>query len=475
MIEFFRKIKARPLEYLVKAIHPVLWVRRIAYHYINVRRYPRRRRETVECIRVFDALNKMNGGNFQDLKESRNYKLLRILQYASKHTPFYRNLFQQAGFDPSNLKDFGKIPFLNKATIRNHWNELISDEIDSMDTYRMNTGGSTGEPLEFMVARFAGLIDRVHQEFVYRMSMHYKPGDLIVAFDGSTVPPESLDSNIYWVVTSDRDIPYGRLSYSSLYLTAQTIPYYIKNILDIKPSILRGYPSFFNDIAEYILENSISIPFQIKGIQLTAENVYDWQIENIQKAFNTQVFMQYGHSEVCVYGYTFDNTHEYYCSPLYGFTEVLSDDGKHVNQGEVGEVVVTSFYNFAMPFIRYRTGDLALYNGDIDGIVRLGKIIGRTQDFIYKKNREKVALTALIFGQHYRSFRNIKKWQLQQDIPGKVKVRIIKDDGFLAENEKEIRGKFKDICDVDAEFEYVEAMTLTPRGKFRFLIQNVKS
>ena len=304
--------------------------------------------------------------------------------------------------------------------------------------------------------------------------MRYQPGDMIVAFDGSSVRAKLLDADIYWVATSNEDIPYGRLSYSSLYLREETVSYYVRHMLDTAPSILRGYPSFLNDIAEYISEKGISIPFHIKGVQLTAENAYDWQIENMRRPFNTKVFLQYGHSEVCVYGYTFDDTCEYYCSPFYGLTEVLGEDGKHVNTGEVGEVVVTGFYNSAMPFIRYRTGDLALFNGETDGIVRLGKIVGRAQDYILTEDGERISLTALIIGQHYRAFKNIQKSQLLQDIPGRVKVRIVKGEGFSVEDELEIRDKFKGICDVDTEFEYVDYIPLTPRGKFRFLVQNIR-
>lgn len=467
-MKLIERIKAKPLEYAVKAFNPFWWAR-------YVKMYPHRKLAIKESQQVLEMLSKMNKGTFKNTDSYRNGKLLQILQYAGEHCPYYRDNFKQAGFTPSALDGFDTLPLLDKSIIRGHRNSLISDEIDSMDFRTMNTGGSTGEPLEFIVSPIAGMIDTVHQEFVYRITMQYQPGDLIVAFDGSSVPAKSLDAHKYWTATSNHDIPYGRLSYSSLYLRAETIPYYIQHIMETKPSIFRGYPSFINDIAQYILEKGISIPFQIKGVQLTAENAYDWQIENIRKAFNTEVFLQYGHSEVCVYGYTFDNTYEYCCSPFYGLTEVLGDDGIHVKTGDVGEVVVTGFYNFAMPFIRYRTGDLAVFNGDVDGVVRLGKIVGRTQDFIITNKGEKVALTALIFGQHYRAFGNIQKWQLQQDIPGKVIVRIIKEKDFSEENEIEIRTKFKDICTVDTIFEYVDLIPLSPRGKFKFLIQNVKA
>jgi len=403
----------------------------------------------------------------------RHQKLSEILAYAYQHCRYYKNLFEQFELDPKGLRNFKRLPLLDKAIIRSHRNDIISDEINHLDFYTMNTGGSTGEPLEFPVSSIAGKIDGVHQEFQYRI-IGYEPGDKVVAFDGSSVPENLRQNHVYWIETGPNDIPYGRLSYSSLYLTKETAPFYVKHILDYKPSILRGYPSFLNDIATHILNNNISIPFHIKGVELTAENAYDWQIENIKKAFDTNVFFQYGHSEVSVFGYTVDDTYEYFCSPFYGLTEVLDSEGMQVNKGEIGEIVVTGFYNFALPFIRYRTGDLAVFNGDENGIVRLGKIIGRTQDYIYTKDRERVALTALIFGQHYHAFGNIQKWQLVQNVPGKVVIKIIKGEGFSNEDEEEIRNKFKGICNIATDFDFVDSIPLTKRGKFKFLVQNIE-
>jgi phenylacetate-CoA ligase len=304
--------------------------------------------------------------------------------------------------------------------------------------------------------------------------MGYNPGDVIVAFDGSSVPEELRRNHVYWVKTGPGDIPYGRLSYSSLYMTRETMPYYVQHVLHCRPSILRGYPSFIADIADYILKNNISIPFSIKGVELTAENAYDWQVEKIKKAFRARVFFQYGHSEVSVFGYTFDDTYEYHCSPFYGYTEVLDSDRIHVKKGEIGEIVVTGFYNRAFPFVRYRTGDLAVFGGDEEGVVRLKKIIGRTQDYIYRRDGQRVALTALVFGQHYHAFRNMLKWQIVQGIPGRVEIRIVRGEGFSSDDEKEIRRRFKDICDVDVDFEFVDSIALTSRGKFKFLVQNIE-
>jgi phenylacetate-CoA ligase len=61
--------------------------------------------------------------------------------------------------------------------------------------------------------------------------------------------------------------------------------------------------------------------------------------------------------------------------------EVLDDHGQLVSDGEVGEIVATTFGVEAMPLIRYRTGDCAaLFSAPCDcgrTTSRLGPIVGR--------------------------------------------------------------------------------------------------
>jgi phenylacetate-CoA ligase len=300
--------------------------------------------------------------------------------------------------------------------------------------------------------------------------MGYQKNDKIFTFDGVAIPPSFMAKNKFWKVTSRNDLPYGSLHYSSLYLTNKNIKYYVDHFLNNKPSIIRGYPSFIHTIAEYLNKNNIELNFKLKGVQLTAENIFEWQIEDIKNAFNTNVYLQYGHSEMSVFAYTIDETYEYYCSPFYGFTEIIGQNGKHVDEDELGEIVVTSFYNTALPFIRYKTGDMAIYGGNEQGIVKLKSIEGRKQDFVYKKDKEKVSITAIIFGQHYKAFKNIVKWQIQQSVPGKINIKILRGKNFSEDDKKEIIDKFKSTADIEAQIHFVDNIELTKRGKFRFVV-----
>lgn len=430
--------------------------------------------EIKESNVVKDMLEDLENYSESFIQNYQKNKLINLLKYSYFHTEYYRDLFLKHGILIDGMENFKNIPFLDKDTIRKNKQKIISDETSMKNFYKMNTGGSTGEPLEFIVSSLAGLVDKVHQEYQYNL-MGVGRGDLIIAFDGSTVPEKLRKKNVYWIKRQHKNsMPYGSVSFSSLYLTDYNINYYIDHLFKLKPAILRGYPSFISELAEYILENHIEVNFNIKGIQLTSEMVYEFQVTNICKAFKTKVYMQYGHSEVSIFAYTLDDSMKYYCSPFYGYTEVINESSDHVKEGEIGEIVVTGFNNYMMPFIRYRTGDLAVYGGQKNGLVCLERIEGRTQDFVYGLRGKKTALTALIFGQHYSSFKNIKKWQLVQNKLGLLDIKIIPNSSFNEMDKLEIVSKFRNIANIEVEFDYVSEIETTNRGKQKFLIQNIK-
>lgn len=415
-------------------------------------------------------LAKYHTGLKYDFQSINQRRLIRIMEYAYQHSSYYSRLFDESSVNTNELLlNWDNVPFLDKDIIRKEKENILALPRSKDYIGFVTTGGSTGQPLGFHTL---GGCDAEHQEFLFRI-IGYKPGDKILAMDGTVIPNDLLGENIFWVTKNESNLPYGSMALSSQYLSSVNIQHYVNFLNDFKPNIIRGYPSFISDIANYILRNNIKIAFEVKGVELTSESFYEYQIVNIRKAFNTRVFNQYGHAEASVFGYSIDASLLTYCSPLYGYTEVIGVDNKHVESGEIGEIVVTGFTNYAMPFIRYRTGDLALYDGEENGIVRLKQIYGRTQDYIYSKNMEKILLTAIIFARHYKAFANINRWQIIQNTPGKITFLIVKLPSFSIEDQNELSNNFQRIANIKSEFEYVDKIPLTPRGKSKFLIQNI--
>lgn len=415
-----------------------------------------------------------NGKNIsRQIKSFQEKKLIELCKFAYENNDYYKEIFQKANLDLNSLRNFNKIPTLDRKTIREFGDRLTVRKLKPWQNYEIHTGGSTGEPLRVLLSPKCGIIDDIHQEFLYRL-IGYRDGDGFITFGGTEVPSELIENNIFWIDKNSKR-PFGKKKYSAFYLSDKNIPLYLANFIKTKPDLILSYPSVIYEIARYMNREHIRITFKIKGIILTAERAFDWQIREIRKAFRAKIYFEYGHSEVCVFAYTPANSRKYLCSPFYGFTEVLDDQDKQVKKGSAGEVVVTSFYNYAMPLIRYRTGDIAIYGGIKKGVVCLDKVQGRSQDYIYGADGNKVALNALIFGQHYRAFRNIKKWQIIQSRKGSVVIKIVPDKYFGQKDKLEIRKKFLDLANTKAVFKYLNSIPLSKRGKFLLLIQKIKT
>lgn len=395
--------------------------------------------------------------------------LFAILNYAKENVPYYRTLLKDIHLEKKNIIHILKeLPLLTKEIIRKEGNNMNSVEFEKVFSYWMNTGGSTGEPLRFPASKN---FEHVHARCLYTV-MGGNKKDIIASIDGSRIANELLEKHIFWKQGTE-NFPYGSIHLSTLYMSDRNMNFYIQQLNSVKPALMRGYPSGFENIAKYLIANNIDLKFIPKGIYLTSEFFDSATIELLNKAFKCPVFGQYGHAEVSVYAFTLANSLEYICSPLYGYTEILDENGNHVKENESGEVVVTGFSNKSMPFIRYKTGDIAVYGGTKNGVIKLKALQGRSVDYIVNATNKKIFLTGLIFGGHLKSFEKIKFWQIEQDVPGCIVIRIVKDLGYAAMYEKELIQLFESV-EVKPELIYVDEIPLTLRGKRKFLIQNIR-
>ena len=154
-----------------------------------------------------------------------------------------------------------------------------------------------------------------------------------------------------------------------------------------------------------------------------------------------------------------------------------SDDRPVVDGGKCGEIIATGFNNFAFPFIRYNTMDLAVpYNGKCScgrNYPLIRRIEGRTQELIITRTGRLISMTAI--NMHSDVFDNVKQFQFYQDKKGEVIFNIVRrqayserDAGYIC---RELSKKLGE--DIDITIEYVENIPRTRSGKYRFLIQKI--
>lgn len=425
----------------------------------NIRKIPFWTDYYIQDLWMRYKLSKLNNKDADFTKEEQ-HQLRRMLRYWEKASPEFYSFYKI-----SNTQNLEEYPLISKEDMRSH-PEIFQTKYKAwIEHHNATTGGSTGTPFGFEISANH---DPIHQEFLWKL-MGFQKGDKIICINGKEISREKTEKNIYYNEMSSTQLPYGGYALSVLYLKENTVNYYLEFIKKIRPAYLRGYPSAIYRLAQYVKQFHVAFDFIIKGIQLTSETVFEYQIDFIEQIFKTKVYLEYGHNEAAVFAYTYDKSHKYRCSPLYGHVEVLNKNGQHVKIGETGEVVVTSYSNFAMPFIRYKTGDLAEYGGTKGSVVILNKVWGRAQETIYSYSKRPVLLTG--WSYHYHAFLHIRKWKLIQKEYGKVIICIVKTPEYTDEDEKEIRYSYKQNAGVDIEFVYMDDIELTRSGKSIFLDQ----
>lgn len=388
----------------------------------------------------------------------------KILNYTSSNVKYYKKI---------SSPDLKLFPVTSKSLFQSeNENDFLSRYFPLMARYRMNTGGSTGEPFHFYVGTQAGYIDNIHQECQH-IKAGFTDGDKIYTINGFMPDELDIKNNKFWRERKNKkQMPFGSKEFSSHFLNKKNIKYFLDELKQNPPNFIRSYPSSMCDLTSLLIELGFeSKPFNLKGIQLTSESISPQQEKAIQDYWGNIIYYQYGHSEASVIASKHPNENFYSFSPLYGHVEILDDTGNHVNQGEEGRIVVTSYHNYARPFIRYDTGDLAIYKDSDNGVVKAYKIIGRAQDYVIDKNHNELSVTALVFGQHFSAFKNIIAWQIENQEAGKLVVNIVKGQSFNSDDEFEIKTKLSFENRFNVQINYVNEIKKTVNGKHKLIVR----
>jgi phenylacetate-CoA ligase len=179
----------------------------------------------------------------------------------------------------------------------------------------------------------------------------------------------------------------------------------LEMIARVQPTAIVAVPSFLRVIAEkaretgFDLKNSpvtkaicIGEPVRDRTFALNASG------RAVASAWGAKVYATYGVTELANSLCECDAGQGGHLHEDQLHLEVLDDDGKPVAEGEIGEVVATTFGVEAMPLIRYRTGDCAAVFSEPCACgrktLRIGPIVGRKQQKLKIKGAS-VFLSAL--------------------------------------------------------------------------------
>ena len=397
-------------------------------------------------------------------------RIQQVVRYAYEHVPYYRERYQREDIHPEDIKsikDFQALPFLTKEEVNNHLDALVSPPFRAR-LHSNETGGSTGQPMRFFVEDSFWWWNAA-LEFRGRGWYGVREGDKIA-----------------WVWGAIRDMPSWswakrlragimRQRYLNAFsMTEAKMRAFANMLVRWQPVMFRAYASALSLFARYIKEQEIT-GIHPRLIETTAEKVTDSQRRLLEAVFQCPVADCYSSRELGTIAYQCRAGSLHVCETCY--LEIIAGD-QVVPTGQMGEVVVTSLHQFAMPFIRYKIGDMGIYEaGQCScgrGLPVLREVVGRVSDFLVTVDGQFVH--SAFFEYVFQVKPEVVHYQVYQPDREHLVVRLVcrqsVDSAWLEGVRSELRARFGEAMQISLQV--VDDIELTPAGKYRFVISEVK-
>ena len=397
------------------------------------------------------------------IKALREERLRRFVYHAATTVPFYREQFADHGIDPNSIRsldDLSQLPVLDKATVQARCVDLLSESVLPRNRRLAHTSGTTGGGLRFYVT--TGSIQQQWATWWRYRRWHQLDLDVWCGyFGGRSVVPLAQQRPPYWRY----NIPGRQILFSGYHMSPGTMGYYVDEIRRAKPAWLHGYPSLLALLAGYLLDRGERLGFALRWITVAAENLLPQQAGLIEEALGVAPIQHYGMAEGVA------NISQCPHNKLH-----VDDDFSAVefleNNGGGYRVVGTNFSNPAFPLLRYDVGDLVHLDSQPCPCGRPGRVVssvdGRQEDYIELKNGARLGRMDHIF----KDLINIREAQIFQDVPGMVVVRVVRGDGYEAQDERRLLQEFRQRVGDQAEIrvDYVDRLPRSKTGKLRFVV-----
>lgn len=408
--------------------------------------------------------------SLEALLQIQDEKLVDLFNHAKTNSKFYNNLFKGINLELGNATNGLKLlPIIDKEILRKNIEDVYT--IDKNKGLISKTGGTTGKSLEVLYTE-KNIQERFAILDAFRNSQNYKLGKKTAWFSGKNLlTKRDLNKNRFWKTDHYHNVRY----YSTFHIHQKHLKYYLEDLNKYNPEYMVGFPSTMYEIAKYGLHNNFKFPKGIiKAIFPTAETITPEIRKTIESFFNTKLYDQYASSEGAPF-ITECNEGNLHQELQSGVFEVLSEDNEPT---QLGRLVVTSFSSYGTPLIRYDIGDMVELSdktcncGNSNPLV--GKILGRTSDFIYSEEMGKINLGNI--SNCLKGVHGVIRFQVIQNEIDKLEVFIETDDSYLDIDDKKFRQNFRERVGnrIGIDYIHIDNIPVEKSGKFRIVKNNLK-
>jgi phenylacetate-CoA ligase len=312
-------------------------------------------------------------------------KLHELLLYLSKNSPFYKELFAKHKInivDIKTLSDLALIPTTSKDDLQQSNDAFLCVPPGKVIEYT-STSGTLGSPVT--IALTDNDLNR----------LAFNEYNSFLCADGSA-------NDIYQLMlTLDRQFMAGIAYYSGIRKLGAGIirlgpgvpSLQWETIQRLKPTAIVGVPSFILKLIQFAKDAGIDINnTSVKKAICIGENIRNTDFslnilgKKITEAWDIKLYSTYASTEMQTAFTECPEGHGGHYQPELLIVELLDENDHPVAPFEPGEVTITTLGVEGMPLLRYKTGDICMYDDEPCACgrttLRLSPVMGRKKQMI---------------------------------------------------------------------------------------------
>lgn len=406
-----------------------------------------------------------------ELQSKQVNALERIVAHARQSTMHYRETYAAANQAfPSEWSQLVGLEPISKDLLRSYPERFISSAAPGRRE-RKTTSGSTGHPLTVIKNRDALARERAATWRAY-------------GWAGIEV---GAPQGLLWGVphsTSGRlrartlDFLANRKRLSMFGVTEAELAAFHFQLNRFRPVYLYGYVSALVEFARFLETSGLHLPSSVKCLITTSELLDEASRALLEGTTGLKVYNEYGCGEVgsiaheCEAGrmHVMSDNLALECLPAEGMPDGL------------GDLVVTDLYNYAMPIIRYRLGDLGELSSEPCDCGKpypvLKRIVGRAYDTLVGSSGKKYHPESVLYVFEDLRGRgtDLPPFQAVQAFQGQVEFRFKTDAVGLQQISAIIAPRILAVFDGDLKptFTIVQKLDRERSGKLRVVKSEIR-
>ncbi len=324
---------------------------------------PNASRQTGTIQQFYEALLQTETYSAKNLARFQDNVLKDLLPFVARHVPFYRErlapvLRSDGSFDPEN---WTKLPILAAAEFRANREAFRPTELPASHgaVARYVSSGSTGGATAFYRS---ALSEAAQNAAHYRHYQAFKLDPqrnlaMIRAFDNTLARsrPELLDrTKISWTAEWFAGGAPGMIEPLTVFTPVASQVEWLNGLGEV---YLNTFPSNALAIARYVARNPGARP-RLLAILTAGEPLTGEVRRQCVEHLGSSCIDLYSNAECGLIACDCPSGNVMHVQSELNRIEILGQNDKPARPGEWGRLIFTPLYNFAMPLIRYESGDL---------------------------------------------------------------------------------------------------------------------